>query len=859
MMLGAQPSARPAVAANSDNVALPRGQDLRVLYVEDNAQDADLTRRHLARVAPHIRLEVVTGVDAARAALAQPPLPDLLLCDMNLPDGSGLELLRSVRDLGLRLPVVMLTGAGDEATVVAALRGGADDYVVKDHRHLELLPGLLETAVSRCRAEDARHARPIQVLYAERNAQDVDLLRRHLDRHAPFIQLSVVGQAEQVLERLPPAVAAPQAPDLLLLDFLLPGMNALELVKAVRQERGLDLPIIIITGQGDEVSAIQTLKLGATDYVVKRDDMLQRLPLAIESAYLRVKLEREQRALWDSQDRFQQMAEAIGDVFFLNDPFGKRLLYASPAFERLWGQPVQALYDDWMAWIDYVHPHDKVRVVDLLENVDSGAFETEFRVLRADGELRHVLMRSFPVYNAQGLAVRRAGLVQDISERRRQDARIEHLAYHDSLTGLPNRALLMDRLALSLAHAQRQESQLAVLFLDLDRFKTINDSLGHLLGDQLLSRVAQRLRGALREDDTVARLGGDEFVILLSDVQDLAEPAHVADKLMAALAPPFQLGEHELHVTGSLGVSLFPRDGDDAETLLKYADTALYKAKDAGRNAYRFFSPDMDARAHHRLKLENELRGAVARGELVLHYQPKLALLGGEVVGVEALVRWQHPVEGLIPPDQFIPLAEETGLIIDIGAWVLLEACRQLGEWRAAGLSGLRVAVNLSARQLQRPGLDTQVLAALAAAGLPPDSLELEITESSVMDEPDQALALLRRLSAIGVVISIDDFGTGYTNFAYLRQLPLQRLKVDRSFIQHLSALDDRGDAAAIVEAIIAMAHKLRLRVLAEGVETTDQHERLQDLGCDEVQGFLHGRPMAVAPCEAWLRGRLLG
>lgn len=834
----------------------PQGRPITVLYVEDNAHDADLARRHLGRVAPHICLDVVAGVDAARTRLEQPPLPDLLLCDMNLPDGNGLELLRSVRDLGWRLPVVMLTGSGDEATVVAAMRGGADDYVVKDHRYLDVLPALLGAAVSRSRAEGARHARPIQVLYAERTSEDIDLLGRHLDRHAPFIQLSVVGRAEQVLERLPPAVSAEQAPDLLLLDFLLPGMNALELVKAVRQERGLDLPIIVITGQGDESSAIQTLKLGATDYVVKRDDLFQRLPLAIESAYLRVKLEREQSALRDSQDRFQQMAEAIGDVFFLNDPFGKKLLYASPAYERIFGAPLKGLYDDWMAWVEFVHPHDRLRVLNLLEHVDSGHFEIEFRVLRRDDDLRQVLMRSFPVRNAQGLAFRRAGLVQDITERKRQDARIEHLAYHDSLTGLPNRALLMDRLSLSLAHAQRHESQLAVLFLDLDRFKTINDSLGHLLGDQLLKRVAARLRAVLRDDDTVARLGGDEFVILLSEVHDVADPAHVADKLMAALAPPFQLGEHELHVTGSLGVSLFPRDGDDAETLLKYADTALYKAKDAGRNAYRFFSPDMDARAHHRLKLENELRGAVARGELILHYQPKLGLMGGEVAGVEALVRWQHPVAGLIPPDQFIPLAEETGLIMEIGAWVLLEACRQLGQWRAAGLSDLRMAVNLSARQLQRPGLDTQVLAALSSAGLPPDSLELEITESSVMDDPDQALALLRRLSTIGVAISIDDFGTGYTNFAYLRQLPLQRVKVDRSFIQHLSALDDQGDAAAIVEAIIAMAHKLRLRVLAEGVETAAQHDRLQALGCDEVQGFLHGRPMAVDACEAWLRAR---
>ncbi|MEK8045140.1 two-component system response regulator [Ideonella margarita] len=838
---------------------------MKVLYVEDNDQDADLTRRHLSRLAPHIVLMNVADVASARERLKADVLPDLLLCDMNLPDGSGLELLRQVRDQALPMPVVMLTGSGDEATVVAALRGGADDYIVKHGNYLDRLPVLLDLAMGRHRLASARHARPIRVLYAERTHTDVDLLMRHLNRYAPNIRLEAVGSADEVLNRLPPIARAAAAPDVLLLDYLLPGMNALELVKVVRQDRGLDLPVIIITGQGDEDSAVQTLKLGATDYLVKHEDMLRRLPVAIESAFFRVELERERGALRESQARFRQMAEGIGDVFFLNDPLRRKLLYVSPAFERIWGLPCEVLYDDWVAWMAPIHPHDQVRMQAAVQAINTDErFEAEYRVVRPDGALRHVLMRSYPVFDEAGLPYRRAGIVQDITERKQQEARIEHLAYHDPLTGLPNRTLLMDRLGLALAHAQRHQGQLAVLFMDLDRFKTINDTLGHLQGDELLKQVSQRLRGVLREDDTVARLGGDEFVVVLPQVEGVADPAHVADKLMAALTASFRIGHQDLYVTCSLGVSMYPRDGTDAETLLKYADTALYKAKDAGRNAYRFFSPEMDARAHQRLRLENDLRGAIARDELRLHYQPKLRVDNGQVSGVEALVRWMHPVEGLIPPDQFIPLAEETGLILDIGEWVLGEACRQLRRWRAAGHPDLCMAVNLSPRQLQRPGLDVTVLNALEAGGLPPASLELEITESSVMQEPEQALTLLRRLRAIGVRISIDDFGTGYTNFAYLRQLPLQRLKIDRSFIQHLADVDEDGvapgatqDDVAIVEAIIAMAHKLRLNVLAEGVETEAQHERLSGLGCDEMQGFLHGRPMPADECERWMLDRL--
>ncbi len=821
---------------------------MRVLYVEDNELDADLTRRRLAKIAPGVRIETAYTLAAARARLdamaAGNDLPDVLLVDVRLPDGNGLELLGEVRGRRLPVAVVMLTGSGDEALVVTALRSGADDYVVKSGTYLEHLPATLEAVVEAFRATPVHQATPIHVLYAEPNASDVDLLQRHLARYAPHVQVEAVPDAAAALARLPSdageAAAGGPPPDVLLLDFKLPGMDALDVVREVRQARGLALPIIVITGQGDETSAAQTLKLGATDYLVKQDDLLVRLPVAIENAWYRAQLERERGALRESEERFRQMAESIADVFWLSDPPRKRMLYMSPAFERIWCLPVSVVYDHWRAWLDYVHADDRERIRARMDVLDQDDFELEFRVCPPGVEMRHVVMRVFLVRDGADHHVRRAGVWQDVTERKRQEARIEHLAYHDSLTGLPNRTMLMDRLAQALSHAQRAQQQVAVLFIDLDRFKIVNDSLGHHVGDQLLQEVARRLRSAVRDDDTVARVGGDEFQLVLGNVAGLADTARVAEKLMHVLGAPFVLEGQELHVTASLGVSLFPRDGASGELLLKYADTALYEAKGEGRNAYRFFSPEMNEQAHGRLRMENDLRRAVERRELELHYQPQLDLASGEVSAVEALVRWNHPLRGLIPPNAFIPMAEETGLVLSIGEWVLNEACRQVATWQREGIALPRVAVNISARQLQRPGLDGAVRHALTASGLAPCALELEITESSVMLDPQHAQSVLQSLRDLGVQLSIDDFGTGYSSLAYLKRLPLDRLKIDRSFIHGFPA---DGDDAAIVETIIVMTHKLGLRVIAEGVETLEQRLQLVRQGCDEMQGFLLARP----------------
>ncbi|MEO5685766.1 MAG: EAL domain-containing protein [Burkholderiaceae bacterium] len=830
---------------------------MKVLYVEDNEQDADLTARRLARIAPAITLATAYTLADARARLvadeAAGALPDVLLVDVRLPDGNGLELLGEVRARGLPIAVVMLTGSGDEALVVAALRSGADDYVVKADTYIERLPATLEGAVATFRQASAQRSTPIRVLYAEPSAADVDLLQRHLARYAPHLQVEAVHTAQEVLARLPPDVA--QAPDVLLLDFKLPGMNALDVMHEVRHGRGLMLPIIVITGHGDETSAAQTLKLGATDYLVKQEDLLHRLPVAIENAWYRAQLERERGALRESEERFRQMAGAIGDVFWLSDPQHHSALYVSPAFERIFCMPVSAVYADARAWVAQVHVDDRAAVLAHMDSPEPVDFQIDFRLCPPGHEMRYVAMRVYVVRDVTGRSMRRAGVIQDVTERKAQEARIEHLAYHDSLTGLPNRAMLMDRLGQALSQAQRLDQQVAVLFIDLDRFKLVNDSLGHPVGDQLLQEIARRLRATLRDNDTVARVGGDEFQVVVGNVAGATDAARIAEKLMRTLGEPFTLEGQELHVTASLGVSLFPRDGASGELLLKYADTALYEAKGEGRNAYRFFSPEMNAQAHGRLRLENDLRRAVERHELELHYQPQLDLATGEVCAVEALVRWRHPVRGLVLPNAFIPMAEETGLVLGIGEWVLNEACVQVAQWQRDGLadnlSPLRVAVNISARQLQRPGLDGAVRRALALSGLAANCLELEITESSVMLDPQHAQSVLQSLRELGVLLSIDDFGTGYSSLAYLKRLPLDRLKIDRSFIGGIPA---DSDDAAIVETIIVMTHKLGLRVIAEGVETLEQRLQLVRQGCDEMQGFLLAHPVPAAELPALLK-----
>jgi diguanylate cyclase (GGDEF)-like protein len=430
-------------------------------------------------------------------------------------------------------------------------------------------------------------------------------------------------------------------------------------------------------------------------------------------------------------------------------------------------------------------------------------------------------------------------------------AEVDRLAYYDTLTSLPNRTLFEDRLTQAVALAQRANKRVAVLFISLDQLKKVNDTLGHRAGDHLMQQVAVRLRGCVRDSDTVARFGGDQFVLMLPEIETTKDALDVIGAIQECLNPSFRLDRQELFTTASVGISFFPDDGKDTSSLVKNAGAALYRAKKAGGNEYRFYTADMHVIASKRFELETSLRHAIDNHQLLLHYQPRVAIDSLRIVGVEALVRWQHPQLGLVPPGDFIPLAEETGLILPIGEWVLREACRQNREWQNKGFARMRVGVNISARQFQQQHLSETVIRILEEADLGPEFLELELTESSIMSNAEATIVVLNKLQTKGVAISVDDFGTGFSSLSYLKRLPIDSLKVDQSFVRDLAT---DPDDAALVMAIVNLAHTLRLRVVAEGVETAEQLRFLRLLRCDEIQGYLISRPLPVEGIERLLR-----
>lgn len=1100
---------------------------LHILHVEDNPDDADLTRRHLLRYAPDIELTQAATLTDALACLKAPATFDAALVDLKLPDGSGFDLLNWIREQSLPMAVVMLTGSGDQQAVVAALQAGADDYLTKGATSLERLPATLHDACKRFQAAHTRRSRPLRVLYAEHTASDIDLTRRHLARFAPHIKLTIARDATEVLQQLPTDGKTPADFDVVLLDYRLPGLDALEVVKTLRADRGLDIPIVVVSGQGSEEVAAKAIHLGVDDYIAKHAGYLHELPATLEKVQRQVELVRERGALQETSERLGRALTTSPVILYTLrlEPESATPVWVSSNIERLLGYTeAQALQTDW--WSSHLHPddcdaaiarmgelpgagqitheyrlfdgrgqirwiHDELRlsqagegigawlditeakmanqlretrvamldglvaghplpmildeIASRLENIhpelmvsilvrdarsgrlytaaapslpasynaavdglepgigqgscgtsaatgetvivedirthpywarytdqaenaglracwsipfkdgagqvlgtfgiycrqprspdpaelarigefaritglaversradaalrqaaavlnsagegvmvtdlesrivsvnsaftnitgyseaevlgqnpgllqsgredhafyqamwssikESGSWQGELWNRRKNGELFPQLLTISTVYDSDGRPNNYVGVMTDLSRLKDSEARFEHLVHYDPLTALPNRQLLQSRLTHALDNAKRLTQRLAVLYIDLDRFKNINDSLGHPAGDELLEALAKRMLERLGGVGTLGRLGGDEFLLILENLQRPEDAAGVAKNLIELLDQPFLLPSgHEVFVGASIGISLFPENGASCTKLVQHADVAVYQAKESGRNTYAFYTPALTVTANERLDLEARLRHALVQGEFLLHYQPQVDIQTGNLIGCEALVRWNNPQQGLISPARFIPLAEETGLIVPLGEWVLRQACSQARDWLDAGMPPLLMAVNLSARQLQQPDIVARVATILTETGLPAETLKLELTESMIMGHGEEVVTLLQALKALGIRLSIDDFGTGYSSLAYLKRFPIDELKIDQGFVRDIP---NDSDDNQIAIAIIGMAHGLRLKVMAEGVETQAQQDFLSQHGCDAFQGYLFSRPL---------------
>lgn len=593
-----------------------------------------------------------------------------------------------------------------------------------------------------------------------------------------------------------------------------------------------------------------TCKDGTEKIVAVHNIPLPEMNLMISTVQDVTEQKLTEQALRDSERRYQVMAESSPVGIFRLDPEG-RCCHVNKRWREVAGlTTAQALGRGWEIG---VHKDDQAAILETWRSavIERRSFKTECRFKSPGGRTTWVFCQIEPIFDQKDRIESFIGSITDISRRKRTEEEIRQLAYYDQLTHLPNRSFFLEQLERALATAERTNRRVALLFCDLDNFKDINDSLGHDRGDLLLKGIAGRLNSCTRRGDTLSRLGGDEFVLLLPSIGTDREVVAVARKIQRAMKTPYDLDGNEIYTTTSIGIAVCPEDGKTVQTLLKHADMAMYAAKGRGRNRYQFFSEGMNRRAVERMSMEAGLRQALARQEMSLAWQPQFDLSTGKIVGVEALLRWQHPELGNIPPTQFIPLAEETGLIHGIGQWVLRTACTQAQKWRQEGVENLRVAVNLSASQFMEPGIVDLVRSILRDTGLDPSWLELEITESMLMRDAEVAMGTLRSLQKDGVSLAIDDFGTGYSSLLYLKKYPISRIKIAREFVQDIAS--DSNDAA-IAGTVIAMAHNLKMQAIAEGVETEAQAETLRELGCHEVQGFHFAKPMTASKFGEYLK-----
>ncbi|MBT0961463.1 two-component system response regulator [Denitromonas iodatirespirans] len=807
---------------------------LRVLVIEDNEQDYRLLVRHLAR--SHLGCECArVGTAAALTDALAPGAPgwDVILSDYNLPD---IDIHRTA-DLLLGkypyTPIIVVSGTIGEEAVIDLLRAGVADYVSKTN-FTRLVPAI-DRAVAAVATRRAReHAeRELQLRDRALSAAANGVVISRAGDDMPVVYLNpaveaITGyRADEILgrnlrllqgdDRDQPGIAKIRA-------ALAHGRSCHAVLRNYRKNGGLFWNRMSIRPVKDAQGAVSHF-VGIIEDITTQRQADERL--------------RQAAAVFDSSTEGMMITDLSARLIEVNRAFTEITGYRR---DEAIGQPTSLLRSG-------KHPPQFYQAM-WHSLHESGQWRGEVWNRRKNGEIYPEWLTLSTVRASDGTPVFYAGVFSDITSVKQSAQQLEHLAHHDPLTDLPNRMLLNARLNHAIEHATRSGTALAVLFVDLDRFKNINDVYGHPFGDQLLRQVAERLRACVRLDDTVARLGGDEFVVLLEDVKEPYGAVLVAEKIQLSLNQPFAIEMREQFVTASIGISLFPRDGQEAADLIRNADAAMYQVKEAGRFGFAFYTPELTQKATERVRLENDLHKALDLDQFVLHYQPQVTLADGAMAGVEALVRWAHPERGLLYPSAFIGIAEECGLMPRIGRWVLEQACRQARQWLDAGLPFGHISVNLAASQLRRGDLVSLIRDTLASTGLPAVRLELEITEGFVMQQATDAIARLEALRELGVAIAIDDFGTGYSSLSYLKRLPVTRLKIDRSFVRDIP---DDPDDAAITRAIIALAHSLSLEVIAEGVESAAQAAFLLAEGCRHGQGYHFSRAISADALARWV------
>ena len=680
-----------------------------------------------------------------------------------------------------------------------------------------------------------------RVLLIEDNPGDARLLREMFDEQgARGTELTIMQSMSEAEKYL-----AENAVDIVLLDLGLPDAQGLAAVRRAHAAAPR-VPLVVLTGMDDESLATQALQEGAQDYLVKSQIDSYGTTRGLVRA-LRYSMERKalEDALFVEKERAQVTLNSIGDAVACTNLAGN-LTFLNLVAEKLtawsWQEAAGRSMTDVFRILDTttreIIPNPMERAVRRDQTVHLPANSI---LVRRDGFEIPVEDSVAPIHDGEGQVAGAVIVFRDVSLARAMARQMTHSAEHDFLTGLPNRMLLNDRISQAIALAARHKKSVAVLFLDLDGFKHINDSLGHPLGDKLLQSVANRLGDCVRGSDTVSRQGGDEFVVLLSEVEESEDAAITARRMLQAVALPHSIEQHDLYVTTSIGVSVYPEDGLDAHTLIKNADTAMYQAKENGRQSFQFFKPAMNVRAVERQSIEEGLRRALERREFAVYYQPKVNLVTGAITGAEALLRWTHSTQGPIPPAQFIPVAEDSGLILPIGAWVLREACAQTRAWLDAGLPAMTMAVNVSAMEFREESFLDRLFAIIGETGIDPSSLELELTESVLVKHAASTARILQTLRERGIRVAIDDFGTGYSSLSYLRKFPVDAVKIDQSFIRQISTA---GEDTTIIKAVIGMARGLRLRVIAEGVETPEELAFLRAYRCEEAQGYYFSPPV---------------